>query len=356
VLFVAAGIWFATANIREYEVSVEARVESERGAQLLNAPVAGVVVANHLELGKSVHQGDVLVELDAEAERRQLEEAKAKLASLSRETEALSHVIDLEERAKNEDRAAGASAVLEQRAEEREAELDAQLAAAEAERATRMEAGGVVSELERERAKAAAERLAAERKARGFSAERAEEEQRTRDARALADIAKLKREITNLDGQKTALEATTALLSYEIDKRTLRAMVDGKVGEFVASIVPGSYIHEGDALGAIVPDTGLHIVALFAADGAVGRIREGQPARVRLTGFPWADHGVVTAKVTRVADEPRNGQVRVELEVTDVDPRIKIEHGLTGTAEIEVDRATPLAMVLRTLGRAVAPG
>ena len=101
----------------------------------------------------------------------------------------------------------------------------------------------------------------------------------------------------------------------------------------------------------IIPAGKLHIVAQFPPS-ALGRIRTGQPARMRLGGFPWAEFGAVHAQVDRVADEMRDDTVRVELSVLDSPGlRAPLKHGMPGSLEIEVEQSTPLALLLRTAGQ-----
>jgi membrane fusion protein (multidrug efflux system) len=114
-------------------------------------------------------------------------------------------------------------------------------------------------------------------------------------------------------------------------------------------------VQEGEKLGAIVPLGRLRAVAQFPPSAALGRIRLGQRARVRLDGFPWAQYGSIPATVSRVAGEVRDGQVRVELSIAPAAAsRVPLQHGLPGSVEVEVERLTPAALVLRTAGRLLA--
>jgi pyruvate-ferredoxin/flavodoxin oxidoreductase len=93
----------------------------------------------------------------------------------------------------------------------------------------------------------------------------------------------------------------------------------------------------------------------FLPPAALGRIRPGQPARLRLQGFPWTQYGSIGAMVSDVASEVRDGRVRVELVI---DPRaaspIPLQHGLPGTVEVEVERVSPATLTLRAAGQLVA--
>lgn len=60
--------------------------------------------------------------------------------------------------------------------------------------------------------------------------------------------------------------------------------------------------------------------------------------------------------MTEVANESSNGLVRVELSVDTASPSlIPLEHGLSGTAEVEVGQLSPAALVLRAAGKLLSP-
>src|SRR5262249_11793431 len=124
----------------------------------------------------------------------------------------------------------------------------------------------------------------------------------------------------------------------------------GRVGE-MAGLRPGSVVAEGDKLGAIVPDGRVQIVAQFPP-ASLGRIAPGQAAAMRLDGFAWTQYGAVPAVVSRVATEIRGGTIRFDLGVDQSHAsKIPLGHGLPGTLEVEIGRATPAALVLRHAGR-----
>jgi hypothetical protein len=107
---------------------------------------------------------------------------------------------------------------------------------------------------------------------------------------------------------------------------------------------------EVDALGTLAPPGKLKLVAEFPA-AVLGRIQPGQPARLRLDGFPWMQDRSLSATVARVADEVQGGGVRVEL-IVRPEPAwpIPLQDGLHGTVEIEVERVSPATLVLRAVG------
>jgi membrane fusion protein (multidrug efflux system) len=75
---------------------------------------------------------------------------------------------------------------------------------------------------------------------------------------------------------------------------------------------------------------------------------------MRLDGFPWTEFGALDATVVEVASEVRDGLARVQLSVdAPASARVPIEHGLPGIVDVTVEHATPLALVLRTVGRSL---
>jgi len=126
--------------------------------------------------------------------------------------------------------------------------------------------------------------------------------------------------------------------------------MSGRLGEAVV-LRPGAVVQEGARLGAIVPAGRLMAVAQLPPDAALGLIRTGQIATLRLDGFPWIQYGTVNAHVSRVAGEVRDGTVRVELAIDTAGSKIPLQHGLPGSVEIAVERATPWALILRHAGR-----
>src|SRR4051812_21176609 len=127
-------VWFFIARVTLYEVSAGARLEVSEAAHPVEAQVAGRVRATHLVLGQEVQGGDVLVELDMDAQRLQLEEERTRLAALASQPEELRNEIKAEEAAKDTDQQTGQIALDQARARYREAEATVQLRVQETQR------------------------------------------------------------------------------------------------------------------------------------------------------------------------------------------------------------------------------
>jgi membrane fusion protein (multidrug efflux system) len=312
--------------------------------------VDGRVVVTHLALGREVQGGEVLVELEAESQRLQHEEEHTRLAALTRQHEALRVEVATTVQALTEAQQAARIALDEARAQFQEALGRAQFAAEEATRSTRLHARGLLAELDLLRLQAEAQRRQAAAHSLRLAIDRLQREQQTRQSDRKAQLDRLKRESTHLEGQRTTMTATLERLAHETARRHVRAPVAGRLGE-VATLQIGTFVKAGDKLGAVVPAGSLMAVAEFLPAEALGRVRTGQPARLRLDSFPWTQYGSLATTVRNVASEVRDGRVRVELTlVTQPPARLPLQHGLRGTVEVEVEQAAPATLVLRAAG------
>jgi membrane fusion protein (multidrug efflux system) len=346
--------WFVFARVAVIEVAETARLEVDQAAHGIEAAVGGRVTSSHLVLGQDVQAGDVLVELDAEPLRLTLGEEKAKQSAFAPQIAALGQEIAAEERALEEQRRVTQARVDEADARRREAETAAGLAETEAKRAARLFAENLASESDAVKAKADAEQKRAAADGTKLATTRIEAEQRAGETERRARLARLRADLAQLEGQKAMSAAAIQQLEYEIERRQIRAPIAGRLGE-VALVRAGGVVKEGERLGAVIPAGQIRVVAEFLPAAAIGRIRAGQSARMRPEGFPWTQYGVLEATVRRVANEPRSGRIRVELDVVPKpDSRIPMQHGLPGTLEIQVERASPASLVFRAAGRRLA--
>ncbi len=166
-------------------------------------------------------------------------------------------------------------------------------------------------------------------------------------------LFRLQEELASLEGEQRVRTATVERLKYNLSLHQLRALQDGMVGEILPLRV-GETVKVGQVVASIVPRGELEVIAQFSSKAALGRIQVGQPARVHLDGFPWTQYGGLTATVSAVATQARDGTIRVELAIPpESGSRIPRQHGLSGTVEVQVERVSPALLVLRAAGRLI---
>ena len=187
-------------------------------------------------------------------------------------------------------------------------------------------------------------------------AQRIEREARSKAFQNDAQIASLQHTLAGVEGDIGTSRSTIARLQTELEQYLLRAPISGRLADIGPSRV-GSYVAEGQKLATILPPGDLIIVAEFPPSVALGRIQRGQQARMRLDGFPWAQYGTLSAAVTNVAGEIRDGLVRVELSVEGKPGEgMLLQHGLPGSLEVTVEEASPFRLLLRSAGVVLAGG
>lgn len=343
-------IWSVAIPISLYETTTSARLEAGRSTSAIQSPVAGKIVESRLMVGQEVAAGDLLLQLDASSQTLQLDQKRAEVAALDREIAGLRSQVAAEGRARGEEQHATLAAEDEARAGEREAQAPARYNAAELARLQQLRENGLISERDYQKGRAEAEQSRAAVERQGVTVTKIEREQRVRDSERDTRVRKLETDIARLEGEISTKNAEIEVLRNDASRYSIRAPIAGRIGE-AATLRAGSVVAPGDKLGAIVPSGRIQIIAQFPPS-ALGRIAPGQPAAMRLEGFPWAQYGALNAVVSKVAGEIRDGSVRVELAVDRSQPtRIPLDHGLPGTLEIQVERATPAALVLRNAGR-----
>lgn len=348
--------WFVFGRVTLWEVTPMARLEVQTAAHPVAALQGGALRVSQLALGRRVKAGELLAELDDRAFLARLREETQRLAALPARRAALRDEIDALQAALQGGRQAGDAAAAAATA--RAAELLAQIEfAREHERRLAAEAAaGGVPEIDALRARSESRRLLAAAETQTAEARRLAADGVARDAQARSRIDALKGQLAALDGDAATLSASVARLQAEAERLRVRAPVDGTLAD-VLPASPGSWVAEGQRLATVVPAGELRVVAEFAPAGALGRVRPGQAARVRLDGFPWAEHGSLGARVQQVAGEVREQRLRVELRL-DGGPQaaaLPLRHGLSGSVEVALEEVSPATLLLRTLGRRLAP-
>jgi membrane fusion protein (multidrug efflux system) len=351
VLLAAWSAWFFLARVGLYEVSRSARLEVATAPHDIDAPVAARLVRSALVLGRQVQQGEVLVELDAEAFSLERAGEESRLAALGPQIEALRAELASHEQAMRGEGRANAAQVNEARARLRASDVVGEQKEAERVKIQSLHDKRLVATLERDRLQAEVQRQNAETEAARVQVGRVGSEGAVKLSERRAQIAGLQADVARLQSEQADAESKVRILNQKIELHVVRAPVAGRIGNMV-NLRSGAMVAEGTRLCTIVPTGGLRAVAFFDPATAAGRVRAGQTARLRMFGFPWTKYGLLLAQVDRVGNEPKDGLIRVELVLRSPQrTNIPLQHGLPGSAEVEVERVSPFALVLDAAGR-----
>jgi membrane fusion protein (multidrug efflux system) len=351
VLLSAWAGWFFLARVGLYEVSRSARLEVATAPYDVDVPVAARLVRSALVLDRHVQQGEILVELDAEAFRLERAAEESRLATLGPQIVALRDELASHEQAMRGEGRASAAQVTEARARLRASDVVAQQKEAERARIQSLHDKRLVATQERDRLQAESQRQNAETDAARVQVGRLGSEGAVKLSDRRAQIARLQADIARLQSERADAESKVRILDQKIELHLIRAPVAGRIG-YMVNLRAGAMVAERTRLATVVPTGGLRAVALFDPATAAGRVHTGQGARLRMLGFPWTKYGMLQAEVDRVGNEPKDGLIRVELVLRSPQrTNIPLEHGLPGIAEVEVERVSPFALVLDAAGR-----
>lgn len=343
--------WFFLAEVTVCEVSEEARTEVDRAVYPLEALIAGRVVATRLTIGREVQAGEALVELETQSQKLGLNEERSRLESMKLQLAALHNQIASENRVREEMRQGAEAGINEARARYAEAEASVRMATEEAERTARLRADGLTSEVEAHRSRIEVQKRQSVAESLQLAIDRQIKDQQARDSGRQALFENFKREVARLEGEIKAKGENIQRLDHDLAEHSIRAPVSGRIGE-VADLQIGQIVQASQKLATILPSGDLKIIAEYNPASALGRIRAGQRADLRLSGFSWTEYGKISCQVTQVASEPNENGLRVELSIDQNQVRsIPLQHGLPGRVEIEVDRVSPVRLVLRSVGK-----
>jgi membrane fusion protein (multidrug efflux system) len=349
--------WFTLAQVTTHAVSRDARLEVDLAPRRVDATHhSGRVVAVHMKLGRQVQAGDLLLEIEDDLQRNLLAAEMARRAALLSEVAAVEQQLTSQKNVLDEDRRASQSALEEAKAELGRATTAAQTARADAVRNAKLLDRNLVSARVVEETDALAREREATVSALQSRVKRIEEQGSATLSVDRAEVRKVEGKLAHLRGELEVAARAVDAQTHEVEHHEVRAPVAGRIAE-MADIQAGTYVTAGAWIATIIPESGLRVVAHYPPSAALGRIRPGQKARLRLHGFPWPQYGTLSARVSAVAEEPRDGRVRVELALAGaVPPQLPAQHGLPGTLEIDLERISPAELALRAAGKtAVIP-
>ena len=347
--------WSVTARIPIYATSDLARLESRMSTYRIAPAVDGHISRADLQLGQIVHKGQILVELDSTTPRNALEEGTTRLAALRRDVAALNRQVQAEMRAFEADRARQAVAIQEAGAAVDEATAHLESARRQSDDLAKLRAAGIAPEANASAAAQDAKAKFARVTTLDLGRQRLETTRAVSAAEAESRVAALQAQGTRLEGEVAVSESAIAQLRHEIELRRIVAPESGRIGE-LKNVHVGTFINAGTGLGTVVPDESLRIVADLSPE-LMTRVRAGEPARFRYEGLSTLTHGSIAAAVMRTGTEVRDGTFEVILapESGQPAPAIPLAHGLRGSIDIEVERLSPLNLLLRRAGELTEP-
>jgi len=226
-------------------------------AVTISPKVSGYVAQVFVSDNQDVKAGAPLVRIDPRDYRAQLLQSRAQVSVATAASENARAMIHEQEGAV--DQAAAQLAA---------ADSDAQFAAAEVARYTPLAASGAET-----REKLASLRNQAAQAQKNAAAQRA--------ALLVAErrVASLRAQARQAAAQREAAQAQLTAAGINLGSTIVQSSVDGRIGD--KSVRVGQYVQSGTRLMSVVPLGQIYITANFK-ETQIGRMRPGQPARIRV--------------------------------------------------------------------------
>jgi membrane fusion protein, multidrug efflux system len=245
---------------------------------IVSPKVRGLVASVLVEHNQAVRRGDVLVQIDPEEFDARVAAAEADLESARAAAEsARAALVSLDAEMQ-----LAASNVRAAQVSIRSADAQSALANANRERYDNLVESGSVARLEVDSVRAAA--VTAEVDAQNSRV--ALEVSRNQEAVTRARRAVLQANLAQAVAAVSRAKASVDLARQDSGHATLRAPIDGVVGDRRVEI--GDYVAPGTRLMTIVPTNALYVVANFK-ETQTERITVGQPVRIEVDALPGVD-------------------------------------------------------------------
>ncbi len=343
VLLVLAGLsaWGVRARVPVYAVAAHTPLSLDPALQVAVTPVAGQVRVTHLQVGREVQAGEVLVELDSTDQRLQLEEAQQHLRALEAHQTARRQEGAALEAAWQA--TAQAAQMAHQEAQTRHDDAVRALQVAQ-EKVQRLGPLTPLADLQ-------PQKTAVETTHR--SLQQLEHAQQVQAAEWRTRLAQHQREVVVLEGDLAVATARLARLAYALEDTKLRASSAGRLGA-VAALLPGTVVQAGTWLGVLGPQGAFLVTADIPPAVAGGRLRAGQPAWLRFPSAPERPAWTLPATVAQVAEAGPHAGVRVVLRLApEALVQLPLQPLAVGTIVVEVAQVAPLTLVSRTLAQSL---
>lgn len=386
VVFAVIILPWATLSKVDETGSARGRLEPKGKTLKLDAPVAGTVVAVKVKEGQTVKAGQVLLELESELARSELQQAQAKLEGYSdriAQLQVIQNQLEIAIRAQQLQIQAQQSAQLAQLHQTRQ-QLNSGRSAytlakdrlsrdqIEVQRYQNLWQEGVVPEVkvaEVKRLKDESQQLLNQTQADIKQSESEIKKQlsnyedvtRTGEISLLESkrrIKEIQSEISDIHSEIAQTKKQIQSLQFQLRQRVLRAPTDGTIFQLGIQH-PGSVLQPGQAIAQVAPEGVMLVFRAQMPSQESGFLRLDAPVKLKFDAYPFQDYGVVPGRLrwispdSKVVETPQGNIETFELEITldqtyiqSQNKRVLLTPGQTAIAEVIVRQRRVIDFIL----------
>ena len=386
VIFTAIVLpWAAISKVDETG-NARGRLEPKNRTLKLDAPVAGTVTAVRVKEGQTVKAGQILLELESELIRSELQQAQSKLeAQLDRivQFEGIRHQLEISIQAQRLQSQAQQSAQFTQ-LNQTQRQLSAskkanklakdRLASEEVEvqRYHKLLQEGVVpaiklAEVKRlqDESQQALNQVQADMEQAEYEIKKQQSNyegvSRTGELSVLESDRNLKEvqsKIADTQAESVQTQKQIQALQFQLQQHTLKAPTNGTVFQ-LAIQNPGAVLQPGQAIAQVAPEKTELIFRAQMPSQESGFLRVGAPVKLKFDAYPFQDYGVVPGHLRWISPDTKmveTAQGRVEtfeLEIVldqayiqNQNKRVVLTPGQTAMAEVIVRQRRVIDFIL----------
>lgn len=335
------GVWSLWARLPVSAVVPCPVLDVGPALHVVTTPVAGQVSVTHLQVGREVQAGEILVVLESTDQRLQVEEAQHQLRALQAH-----HTARLQERAAIEAAWQAAqqgvpAALDEARARHHDAVLALQ---ATQERQQKLGPLAPLTALQAQQTAVETARV---------TVQRLEDEQQRHAAEWRVRLAQAQREAVALEGDITLATARLARLESALAARQLRAVMAGRLGT-VAQAPPGTFVQAGERLALLGPFEAPTVTVALLPAVLPAPLRSGQAAWLLVSGGPGTPVWSLSATIVQATAAAPEASRRVVLHLApDALAYWPLQPGVAATLALEIERVAPVILALRAITRSL---
>jgi len=388
LLIVFAGIVLPWAMLSKVDETGNARGRLQPKGQTfkLDAPVGGTVAAIKVKEGQTVKAGQILLELESELSRTELQQAQSKLeGQLNRlpQLELIKNQLEMTtrtQRLQNQAQASGQLAQINTVRQQLEfnktaSDLAQKLVAKDrntVQRFQKLQQQGAVPGIQVDEA----ERRMLENQERLQKAQseikQAQDELKKQQSiydstlhqgelavmESKRQIQQLQAQIAELQAEITQTQKQVKFLQFRLQQRLIRASVDGTIFRLPVSHA-GAVLQPGETVAQIAPKGVPLVLSAQMTSRESGFLRVGMPVKVKFDAYPFQDYGIIEGRLTsispdsKVTETPQGPIETFELEIALAktyiqaqNKRIALTPGQTATAEVIVRQRRVIDFIL----------
>jgi HlyD family secretion protein len=377
--------WAALSKVDETG-SARGRLEPQGKTLKLDAPVAGTVAAVKVKEGQTVKAGQILLELESELNRTELQQAQARLEghqNRAGQLEQVKNQLAIAIRTQQLQSQAQASEQLAQLSQIRQRINSSQkVSAIEQERLAVTQndvrrhqslwQAGVVPKIKLEEVESVAfERQRLLEQAQSDSQQAQTELKKQQSAyngvirsgelavlESQRQLKELQSQVSSIRSEITQTQKLIQSLQFQLQQRVLRAPMDGTI--FQLSIDnAGTVLQPGQAITQVAPLGAPLVFRAQMPSQESGFLRLGMPVKLKFDAYPFQDYGVMPGRLRWISPDSKvvetaqgkveNFELEIVLAQTYIqtqNKRIALTPGQTATAEVIVRQRRIIDFVL----------